>query len=321
MFEKLNENFVEKIKKIYTKEELKVIEAWFSTEKRPVTFRINTIKSNKEEIESVLSENNIDFEKLDYLENWYILKSWIERDLWDLSIFNEWKIYLQWITSQIPVELVDITEDIKVLDLTAAPGWKTTQIAAKMNNTWEIVANELYSIRLAKLEYTIKKQWVTNVRIFKWDANILKDKYVVNYFDIIIADLPCSAEWRINLNREKSYSFLDRPALNKKNYKAQAEILKNSIDLLKIWGQLIYSTCTLDPQENEWIVHFLLSNFKNLEIVDLSNKFNWTDLEKYIKPWIKNYDKYIYRNEIENTIRILPSEITEWFYIAKFIKK
>lgn len=319
----LPKNFREKLENIFSKNELEIIKKWFSLKKRPTTFRVNTLKSTNEKIETFLKDKNIDFEKIPYLSNWYKLINWIEKDLWDLDIFTEWKIYIQWITSQFIWEVIknDIkNQDIKVLDLTASPWGKTSHISAILKNNWEIIANELNAIRLEKLNFTIKRQWCLNVKTIKWDAKNLKNNFESWYFDIIIADLPCSAEWRVNLNNEKSYAFLEKEGVNNKNYKTQKEILENSISLLKKGWILIYSTCTIDPRENEWIVHFLLSNYKNLEIEDINSIFKDNNIKKYIKSWIKSFDKYIYNSLVSKSIRILPSEETEWFFIAKFKK-
>lgn len=324
MKNKLTESFLSKLKEIYTSEELKIIEAGFSTIKRQVTFRVNTLKSTNEEIEKYLFEEWLKIEKISYLSNWYKLLDWKEKDLWDLDIFSKGKIYMQWITSQLIWEIASkfiSDKNIKALDLTAAPGWKTSHLSALLDGFWEIVANELNTIRFDKLKFTIERQWAKNVVLVKWDAIDLKNKYIEWYFDIIIADLPCSAEGRINLEKEKSYWFLEKPGLNKINYKIQSDILKNTISLLKNNWILIYSTCTLDPQENEWVVHFLLSNYKDLEIVDISDFFENKDIKKYIKSWIKSYWKYIYRKDVEKSIRIVPSIETEWFFVAVFKKR
>lgn len=323
MLTKLPKNFREKLEKIYSLQDLKIIEKWFLVEKRPTTFRVNTLKSSNEEIEKILQENNINFSKIPYLSNWYKLLNWKEKDLWNLDIFTDWKIYLQWITSQFIWEVIkkDVkNQDIKVLDLTAAPWWKTSHISAILNNNWEIIANELNAIRLEKLEFTIKRQGCQNVKTIKWDAKNLKNSFEKWYFDIIIADLPCSAEWRVNLHNEKSYAFLEKDWINNKNYKIQKEILKETIDLLKDSGILIYSTCTLDPRENEGIVHFLVSNFKNLKTEGIENVFEDNNIKKYVKNWMKFFEKYIYSKEVEKSIRILPSQETEWFFITKFKK-
>lgn len=322
--------FLEKLQSIYSPEELKSIEAGFSLEKRPTTFRVNTLKASNEEIERTLSENNIAFEKIAYLNNGYKLINAKEKELWNLSIFTEGKIYLQGITSQMIGEVIknDVIPllpaspllrgtkgDFKVLDLTAAPGGKTSHIWAILENNGSIIANELGTIRREKLKFTIERQWCSNVEIVGYDARNLKDHYSEQSFDMIIADVPCSAEWRVNLNQEKSYGFLSTPWLNKRNYKLQKEILEHTVWLLKENGILIYSTCTLDPRENEGIAHFLLSNCKDLEMLEIPNDF------PHKKSWLKAWKEYIYHSQITKTLRIIPSVETEGFYIALFRKK
>lgn len=323
MLTKLPKNFREKLEKTYSLQDLKIIEKWFLVKKRATTFRVNTLKSSNEEIENILQEKNIKFEKIPYLSNGYKLLEWKEKDLWNLDIFTDWKIYLQWITSQFIWEVIknDIkNQDIKVLDLTAAPGGKTSHISAILENNWEIIANELNAIRMEKLEFTIKRQGCQNVKTIKWDAKNLKKSFESWYFDIIIADLPCSAEWRVNFHNEKSYGFLEKDWINNKNYTIQKDILKETIDLLKDSGILIYSTCTLDPRENEGIVHFLVSNFKNLKTEGIENVFEDENIKKYVRKGMKYFEKYIYSKETEKSIRILPSIETEWFFITKFKK-
>ncbi len=326
MINKLPKDFLDKLNQIYNKTELETIFKWFQVIKRKVTFRVNTLKSTNKEIEDYLNNIWFLFKKINYLDNWYILLEKQEKDIWDLDIFKEWKIYLQWITSQFIGQILtnDLNnfknKELKVLDLTASPWWKITHIWALTRDKKELYANDLTSIRIDKLKYLTNKLWFENINIIKNDARKLKDIFPQNSFDIIIADLPCSAEWRINLNKEKSYFFLNNKDINKKNYKLQKEILENNIELLKEWWILIYSTCTLDPLENEGIVHFLLSNNKNLKLEDISSFFDYKELENIKKSWIKSYSKYIFKNDITKTLRLLPSENTEWFFIAKFKK-
>lgn len=323
MLKNLPQTTQEKLKKIYSPEEWEKIVQGFSQEKRPTTLRVNTFKSSNEEIESVLEEKNIRFEKIPYLSNGYKLLDAKEKDLWNLDIFTSGKIYLQWITSQLTWEIIakEIKNtDIKVLDLTAAPWGKTSHISALLENNGEIFANELQMVRREKLKFTIERQWCTNVQIIAGDAKELKNKFEKEYFDIIIADLPCSAEWRINFHNEKSYKFLETSGINKKNYTLQKEILAANIELLKTGGILIYSTCTLDPLENEWIVHFLISNFKNLEVQEIDEYFSQKSIQALSKKWLKSYENYIFNKEVQKAFRILPSIDTEWFFIAKLKK-
>jgi 16S rRNA C967 or C1407 C5-methylase (RsmB/RsmF family) len=85
--------------------------------------------------------------------------------------------------------------------------------------------------------------------------------------------------------------------------------------MLKVDGTLVYSTCTLAPEENEAVVHFILSNYPEMELVPISLE------SQYTRPGIKQFGKQVFRKEVVNTIRCLPSEETEGFYIAKFRKK
>jgi 16S rRNA C967 or C1407 C5-methylase (RsmB/RsmF family) len=121
----------------------------------------------------------------------------------------------------------------------------------------------------------------------------------------------------MNLSKEKSYSFWNN-TIPKKNYKLQKDILTNVIKMLKSWGELVYSTCTLSPEENEWIVHFILSLFPEMEIIDITENSIFKNLET--KKWIKTFWKSIYK-ESDKSIRILPTAEYEWFFVAKFIKK
>jgi 16S rRNA C967 or C1407 C5-methylase (RsmB/RsmF family) len=128
-----------------------------------------------------------------------------------------------------------------------------------------------------------------------------------------LADLPCSAEWRINLNNEKTYSFWSEKNI-KANYYLQREILKSCVPLLKEDWILVYSTCTIAPEENEAIVHFLLSNFPELKIEEISLNSEFT------RPGIKAFGKQVYRKDVEKTLRCIPNTTSEWFFIAKFRK-
>lgn len=315
----LPELFYERLNEIYSKNELKIIDNWFSTIKKPIYFRVNTLKWNSKIVEVELKENKLEFEKLDFLENSYKLINWKERDLWDLEIYKSWIIYLQSISSQIPVNLFDkkifdnLWKDIKILDLASAPWWKTSQLSELTKNNWEIIACELSSIRIDKMNYNFKKLWVKNVKIVSGDSKKSLEEYRDCYFDIILFDAPCSWEAIINYNKEKSYKWWDIKNIGK-NYKLQKEILRNNLRLLKKDWELIYSTCTLSPEENEWIVHFLLCNFPELTSQDINLDF------KYKKNWIKKFWKYIYKNEVSKSLRILPSEENDWFFVAKFKK-
>jgi len=323
----LNKDFLEKIEKIYSKDELKTIEAGFKTESRKPTFRINTLKANEEKTIESLVEAGVKIKKIDFLKNVYVLEEGREKDLWDTGAFKAGYIYMQGLTSMIPALMFDFEEDnqyTKILDVTAAPGSKTSQLAALVKNKGQIIACDNNQIRIDKLNFTLKRQGCTNVWVVKTDARKLSGKLkeefgaeVEQYFDKILFDAPCSAEWRFNLTREKSYAFWNT-SIPKKNYRLQKEILTDIIKTLKTGWELVYSTCTLSPEENEWIVHFIQSLFPEMEIVDITEKEIFKNLET--KTWVKQFDKSIYKNA-DKSIRILPTSEYEGFFVAKFTKK
>ena len=320
-------DFWERIENIYSNEDIEIIKQWYNTQKRSTTFRVNTLKEDEKKVIDLLTKKWFDITKVEYLENCYICTNKIEKDFWETEFFQKWKIYIQQIASQIPVQFMDLEENQKILDTTAAPGSKTSQIATMLNNTGEIIAVDNNAIRIDKLKYTLDKQWVINTQIFKTDARNISEplgQHLENlgwdqsatkeYFDHILFDAPCTAEWRFNFHREKSYGFWN-PTIFKKAYKLSKSILEEIIPMLKVDGTLVFSTCTIAPEENEAIVHFILSNYPEMELVPISLE------SKYTRPGIKSFGKQIYRKEVVDTIRCLPSEETEGFYIAKFRKK
>lgn len=309
-------NFLEKLEKIYDKNDFEICKKWFEIEKRKTCFRINILKSSEKEIFEILEKNNLKAKKINFLKNAYILENWKEKDLWDLDIFKDGKIYLQSLSSQIPVDFFDLKnneKNLKILDITASPGWKTSQIQTLLENNWEIFAIDNNAIRIEKLKFTLERQGTKNVKIFKDDAR--KIKFEENFFDKIIADLPCSAEWKFLKNKEKSFGYWKEEIVSK-NAKLQKEILKNIVPSLRSGWELIYSTCTISPEENEDICHFLLCNFPELEIEKID--FDYENA----RNWLANFWKKIFKKEIAFSVkRILPSLESEWFFIAKFRKK
>lgn len=313
---KQKDEFLAKLKEIYFWEDLKLCEKAFEIEKRKTCFRINTLKSDESEIFEVLGKQGLKAKKIIFLKNWYFLENWKEKDLWDLDIFKDGKIYLQSLSSQIPVDFLNLEFGDKILDITASPGGKTSQAQSLLNNSWEIKAIDNNQIRIDKLKFALERQWIKNVEIIKTDAKSLleKRKDFVEYFDKIIADLPCSAEGKFNFKKEKSFWYWKQEIVNK-NAKLQKDILRNIVPMLKKGWELIYSTCTISPEENEDIVHFLLCNY-DLEILNLDFDY------KFVRNWLKNFWKKKFKKEISESVRrILPSEESEGFFIAKLRKK
>lgn len=305
----INQIFFQRLESIYWKDNFLKIKEWLSCN-RQSSFRINYLKSNKEEIESYLKNNKISFEILNInWYNFYLFDKINEFDFKWSTIFHSWKVYMQSISSMLPVLCFsDIKHDDIILDAFAAPWWKTTQISSIMENKWKIIACEKFMIRFDKLAYNIKNQWCNNVQLLKIDINNI-DKYFKNEsFNKIIADVPCSSEWKINLNNEKTFKHWNIDLILKKQ-KEQIIFCEKLLPLLKKWWEMIYSTCSMSKEENENVIEFILNKYKNIKISNINISSN-----------NKIFESNIFKNSILKTIRISPSELTEWFFIAKLIK-
>lgn len=310
---KLTKIFYDRLKLIYSSEENDEIIKAISQSRNITTFRINYLKSNKKEVESFLQNNSINFENLKNFENIYIVDKKHEYFLKWSEIFYSGKIYIQGISSMLPAIVLNPKQWEKILDMTAAPGSKTTQIAMMINNSWEIIAIEQNQIRFDKLNYNIKLQWVTCVETIKSDANKLVEKLDKNSFDEILLDAPCSAEGRINLENEKTYWFWSLENIKKKQAE-QLKLLQIAVNLVKKWGEIVYSTCTLAPEENEEVIDKILQSNSDIKLIDFELNLDW------IKNWIEQFWEKTFSKDIKKTKRILPTNLNEWFYIAKLKK-
>lgn len=297
----------------------------FSKDKRQVTFRVNTLLSCQKEIEKVLTAAHINYTKLDIPKNCFLLENgFSEPDLWKLDIYKEGKIYIQGISSQIPVHYFQrpVSSErgfnrLRILDACAAPGWKTSQLGALYQDA-EIYAFEPQKIRFEKMLHNIKKLWVKNVQSFHDSVeNISKYISETEYFDMILVDAPCSWEGAIHFSDS---TFLENWSIThiRKNYARQKAICDSVLPYLKSGWEIIYSTCTISPEENEAVVHYLLCKYSELHLENIDFQDN-----KYIntKRALKNFEKYSFKKEIsENSIRVIPGEFSEWFYMAKLRK-
>jgi len=227
----LPKKYLQRIESFLIKEDLEQIIKGY-TEDRVCSFRVNTLKSTENEVESFLCSANISFKRVSFLPLAYIIDKKDEFVLKGSPLFYEGEIYVQGLASQLPTMLLDIKDGMNIFDITAAPGSKTTQIAALMNNTGTIIACEKHQIRHDKLVHNIKLQGATNIETHKMDALKLMTELEKESFDAILLDAPCSAEGRFKLNDEKSYGFWTLGNIWDKAI-IQTSLLEASIPLLK----------------------------------------------------------------------------------------
>ena len=271
----------------------KILEGF--AKKRKVTFRVNTLKATAEEIETVLKKENIEFEKVIWSNEAFIIKNAREEDIQRLDIYEEGKIYLQSLSSMLPPIVLKPEEGNDILDMAAAPGGKTTQMAALSNNKAHITACEMNNIRIEKLKYNVEKQGASCVYIMPKDSRQIDDFFS---FDQILLDSPCSGSGTLetdNINTEKYFT----PKLVEKSTKSQYALLKKALKILKPGHEMVYSTCSILKEENENIVTKVLREVK-AEVVPID--FEGIDVLPV---------------SLDGTICVMPTEKYEGFYIAK----
>ena len=294
------EFLIEMLRKQYGEELSKKIIAGYG-EERKVTLRVNTIKTNSSNIEKVLEENNIKYKKVSWYSEGYIIENVKETEIENLDIYKNGEIYLQSLSSMLPPIILEPKENTDILDMTAAPGGKTTEIATLVVNKARITAIEMNKIRAQKLKYNIEKQGVTCVYIMEQDARKLNDFFS---FDNVLLDAPCSGSGTININDtnlEKTFT----EQLIKKSKKSQNELLKKAIKVLKKGSKMVYSTCSILQEENENIIENVLKENK-VEIVDIDFK------------GIEDIPKLPTR--IKGTLCVAPTKEYEGFFVAKLKK-
>ena len=278
------------------------------------SFRVNTLIANTADILVQLIDEGLELNEVP----WYSDAYWVSHKHRDLLLtstpFRNQQIYVQNQSSMIPPLVLSPQPGERILDLTAAPGSKTLQMACMVNQQAEIAAVEVVRGRFFKLRDNLKAQGATEVRTFLKDGrSVWKNR--PEYFDRVLLDAPCSSEGRFHLSNPETYAYWS-PRKIKEMVRKQRRLLYSGIQSLKPGGTLVYSTCSFAPEENEAILNGAIQKFKEkLEVqpVELS-------LEN-VSQGLTAWQKKTYDPAVMHGIRILPSYLTDGFFVCKLIKK
>lgn len=291
---------VEMLEKQYEKQDIdRIIDGYKS--KRIVSLRINTIKADIEDVKQKLKYEGMEFETVSWSDTALIIKNKSEADLQELDMYNNGEIYLQSLSSMLPPIVLQPQENEDILDMAAAPGGKTTQIAALTGNNANITACEMNAIRAERLKYNIEKQGASSVYIMKKDSREIDDFFS---FDRILLDAPCSGSGTLDFNDDKTFKYFT-PRLVEKSSKTQLTLLRKALKILKPGKELVYSTCSILSCENEDVVNQVLKE-NNAELVPIS--FEGME-ELPVLP-----------TKLPGTICVCPNELYEGFFVAKIRK-
>ncbi len=267
--------------------------------KRPVTLRVNTLKTSPEEVKDKLTKEQISYKEVEWSKEALVLDNVRENRVQELEMYQNGEIYVQSLSSMLPPILLNPKPGNDILDMAAAPGGKTTQIAALTGNLAHITACELNKIRAERLKYNVQKQGASSVYVMEKDARNLDDFFS---FDQILLDAPCSGSGTLQVENEKvKQNFTEK--LIQKSIASQAALLKKAITVLKPGGEMVYSTCSVLKEENEEIVLPVLKE----------NRVEVVPLEGQGLPLLPV--------SIEGSLCLAPNEWYEGFFIVKLRKR
>jgi 16S rRNA (cytosine967-C5)-methyltransferase len=233
------------------------------TEKPSLILRVNTMKVSINEFKELLKSVDLKFTEGKFLTNFIRLRTLTNITGWEY--FEKGYFSIQDESTGFPGILLDVKPGQRVLDLCAAPGGKTSFLSNLMNNTGEIIALDRYESRLKILSKNLKRLGIANVKLVEENALNFQD----GEFDRILLDAPCSGlgtiskkpdiKWKRDLNDIRNLT------------KLQYELLTKAASLVKPGGNIVYCTCTIEPEENFEIISKFLSDFQNFHLENAKN--------------------------------------------------
>ena len=271
------------------------------SQKRPVTLRANTLKTNIEDIKTVFDNLHFAYKEVNWYKDALIIENISEEEIKNLDIYKNGEIYLQSLSSMIPPIVLSPKEDENILDMAAAPGGKATQMLALSKNKSFITACEKNKIRAERLQYNLNKQGANRVNVMIKDARQLDNFFS---FDKILLDAPCSGSGTICIFDKKLETTFTEDLVNRSS-KVQYDLLNKAITLLKPGQEMVYSTCSILSKENEQILQKFL-DLKLIEILPI-------DISVFT-------DVILLPTSIQGTLCICPSQLYEGFFVAKLRK-
>lgn len=267
--------------------------------RRRTTLRTNRLKADAETVASALAAAGIAFERAPWSKDAFILESGSEEAVQQLSLYETGGIYLQSLSSMLPPILLGAKAGENLLDMAAAPGGKTTQIASLTDNACMITACEMNKGRAERLRYNVERQGATKVTVMTADARNLDDFF---RFDRILLDAPCSGSGTVLLGRTRGQ--FNKANLDKTT-KAQSALLDKALRLLKPGCEMIYSTCSILRAENEDVLTKAMARHK-AEIVPI--------LPEEL-PGVP-----LLPTRLPGTAVVCPDEYYEGFFVARLRK-
>lgn len=273
--------------------------------RRAATLRANALKATREGVADALDAAGIGWEAVPWYADAFVLDGACERKVRELSLYEQGAVYLQSLSSMLPPLVLAPRAGADVLDMCAAPGGKTTQMAALSGGRAHIAACEMNGPRAQKLRFNIERQGAPSVNVMQTDARRLDDLFS---FDQILLDAPCSGSGTLSV-RDPKMPRRFTPALVQKSTKAQRALLAKALRLLKPGGTLVYSTCSVLACENEDVVEACLKEASR------NGGYRLVPVEL---PQAQDLPRLPGR--LPETLTVCPTDRYEGFFVARIVR-
>lgn len=264
------------------------------------TVRVNTTKATPTEVLTTLEREGVKAQQSEFVpECLYITNGQAART----AAFKHGLITIQDESSMLPANVLNPQPGMRVLDMCAAPGGKTTHIAEKMNNDGQILALDLHPHKLDLVDENTARLGIDIVQTAPLDGRKAADYLQKESYDAVLVDAPCSGLGVMRRKPDIKYTKREEDLMSLQTI--QLAILNNAVQLLKPGGRLVYSTCTVDKSENEGTVKAFLAEHPIMEAVALEN------LPKQLKD-----------QQQDGMLQVFPQDIgSDGFFVAAFVKK
>ena len=282
------------------------------------TMRVNTLKGTVVAVRKSIEKKGWKLDPVPWCKEGFWVEGPMEdgrirRDVGNLLEHHLGQIYVQEAASMIPPLVLKPKPGELVLDMCAAPGSKTTQIAAMMKNEGLLVANDVSGLRLQSLGINMQRCGLVNALINLGSGYKFRDFE----FDRVLVDAPCSATGTI-MKSLKTINMWN-PKMVKHLCGIQKRLLETGFNNLKKGGTLVYSTCTLEPEEDEGVVSWFLEKHADAQLMEV-REIDLPGLKRGVA--VLEFDGTKYNPEVKKCVRIWPQDNhTEGFFVAKFKKK
>ena len=301
--------FLERLQRIIPPEHFLSVRETFR-QKPSVTLRVNTLLADPAAVCRHFDTRGIPYEAVSGIAPALVISEAMKKNEAVEALLANGSVFIQNLSSMMPVIVLGPQPEERVLDACAAPGSKTSFIAARMRNTGEVDAVDAVPKRVYKLRSVLAQLGVQNTRTRCCDLRRFR---AAGPYDRVLVDAPCSSEGRFRVDEPASYAYWSERKI-REMVRKQRGILLAAGRLVKAGGTLVYSTCSFGPEENEGVVDWFLKKTAGTFVPE----------QPLLPAAIPTYaplcrwGKKQYAAGVGRSVRILPSERTEGFFLALF---